>query len=213
MVPVLLSRRTWEPGVTWVLKALRGNIFIDVGANIGFYSTLLCDNFQQIIAVEPDPILYAYLCRYKPHNCSAIQMAISDSIGMVRFYRSLDTSNFGSGSLLHPRETKEWAQTAPKQEIEVRQTTLPNVIPTNFDVVDLVKVDVEGAEWHVLRGAEAVMYKIRNWVIEIHDHTRKGELSAYMEARGYQCKWLDTGHGLFQRGSPDPWQRKQHPAT
>jgi hypothetical protein len=66
----------------------------------------------------------------------------------------------------------------------------------------LVKLDVEGAEWLVLEGAEDIMPNIRQWVIELHDRGRKAQLEEYMQRHGYTCKWLDQNrfpHAYFSR--------------
>lgn len=44
-----------EPEVSSLLTTLHGRVFIDIGANVGYYSFLLHDNFEKIIAVEPHP--------------------------------------------------------------------------------------------------------------------------------------------------------------
>ena len=44
-----------EPEVSSLLTTLHGRVFIDIGANVGYYSFLLHDNFDKIIAVEPHP--------------------------------------------------------------------------------------------------------------------------------------------------------------
>lgn len=69
--------------------------------------------------------------------------------------------------------------------------------------VDLVKVDVEGAEWLVLEGAEAIMPRIRRWVIELHEPSRKAELEHRMRQHGYnKNSWLDSAHLASQRSPP-----------
>jgi hypothetical protein len=60
--------------------------------------------------------------------------------------------------------------------------------------VDLIKVDVEGAEWSVLKGAEESLDRIKSWVIELHDVSRKKELEKWFKDRGYLFKWLDDIH-------------------
>ncbi len=65
--------------------------------------------------------------------------------------------------------------------------------------VDLVKVDVEGAEWLVLKGAEPVMGRLKSWIIELHNPNDKTTLARYMDSFGYACEWLDATHAYFRR--------------
>ena len=66
--------------------------------------------------------------------------------------------------------------------------------------VDLIKVDVEGAEWQVLRGAEPIIRKIKSWLVEIHfrNDLEMKEVTQKMEAwliqRGYKTQWIDDKH-------------------
>ncbi len=197
---VLYSQDRWEREVTEQLKMTTGNLFIDVGANAGFYSNLLSDNFEKIIAFEPDPRIYSILVQHKPRNCTAIRAAISDSKGMTGFYSvESDSNNFGMGSLLPPNETVKWGGIAARKEILVRQECLAEMVPN--ETIDLVKVDVEGGEWKVLKGSEPIMMNIRGWLIELHDIPRKNELMSYMKAQGYSGKWLDRNHGYFVRAT------------
>ena len=103
-----------------------------------------------------------------------------------------------SGSLSTHKETEHREGERSKNEIVVQQKRLADVVPT--EIVDLVKVDVEGAEELVLRGAEPIMQNIRSWVIELHDRSRKAELVSYMEKYGYESTWIDRNHAYFTRG-------------
>ena len=75
----------------------------------------------------------------------------------------------------------------------MKATTL-DVLLKNEPCVDLIKVDVEGAEWQVLDGTRKVMPRIKSWIIEIHDINRKQELEDRLSLEGYVTKWLDEKH-------------------
>jgi hypothetical protein len=60
--------------------------------------------------------------------------------------------------------------------------------------VEIIKVDVEGAEWEVLKGAEPIMKRIRSWIVELHSLERKRELEERLTRYGYSFRWLDSGH-------------------
>jgi len=59
-----------------------------------------------------------------------------------------------------------------------------------------VKVDVEGAEWKVMRGAEVSMKagRILRWVIEVHEIEATDELEHYLRQRNYETQWLGDRH-------------------
>lgn len=200
-MPSLLRRRwNWyywtrvfeysqERTVEKYAKSIHGSLFIDVGANVGWYCKLLRNNFKQQIAVEADPQIYQYLRNHCPPNCEALNLAVSDREGTVSFHSAGDKSeSFGLGTIL--------PSNLSGKEITVPSSTLSRIASSAADI-DLIKVDVEGAEWLVLDGAESIMSRVKCWIIELHDHSRKNELENRMQRYGYESQWLDSRHALF----------------
>ena len=183
-----------ERKVQEALRNIHGELFIDLGANLGFYPNLLKGNFQRILAVEADPFIFNQLKRSLPSNAVALNVAIADTEGSLSFYLDHSSVNYGMGSLI-PNWQVEYDSQLRKQTVTVQATTL-NSLLKDEKVVELVKVDVEGAEWAVLSGAEKVMNKIKCMVIELHNPKRKDELANRMGKYGYKCKWLDANHLL-----------------
>jgi len=190
MLSITRSKRVtdYEPTVSRFVASLHGELFVDVGANVGFYTWLLADNFARVIAVEADPAIFKYLERKAPKNCKLLNLAIADRDGTARLQRN-------------PENLVGGASIMGNKGIEVPQRSLGALL-SREPIVDLVKLDVEGAEWLVLEGAEDIMPNIRQWVIELHDRGRKAQLEEYMQRHGYTCKWLDQNrfpHGYFSR--------------
>ena len=65
--------------------------------------------------------------------------------------------------------------------------------------IDLIKVDVEGAEQLVLKRAETIGGRIKTWVIEIRDLGKKRDIVKYLCLRGYKVMELDYNHILALR--------------
>ena len=158
-----------------------GKLFIDVGANLGRYTILLGRNFDKVIAVEPDPNNVFFLMQNVKQanlsNVKILQCAVSDKDGTAFLYFS---SHIAGHTL---------CKNLGKGEILVRTRTLASIIQSN--TADLVKVDVEGAEWLVLKGAEPILDRIKAWVVELHNPKRKRELEQWFVFHGYSFKWLD----------------------
>jgi FkbM family methyltransferase len=197
---------SWEPSTMNYLTSIRGKLFVDVGANLGVYCAKLQKNFERTIAIEADPIFYEKLSKRAPINCKAINLAVSNIEGAVNFYAATDLGeedfNPGLGTLFPPI-SQEWNRKLNRKPasnmIEVRAAPLSRILANEGDI-DLVKVDVEGAEWLVLEGAEPIMKRIKNWVIELHQLSRKHELEARMKGYGYEgVEWLDTDHAAFHK--------------
>jgi FkbM family methyltransferase len=183
------------------ISAIKGNLFVDVGANLGFYVDRLKRNFDQVIAVEADPFIFQLLKRRLPHNARAINACVTDKNGTVDFYalRNYGRKGVILGSALDPHLRLGWRNHAVGglgpdsfRKIRVPAITLNKLLKAT--AVELVLVDVEGAEWSVLKGSTRIMSRIRRWCIELHDIQQRSKLEAYMQSFGYRIKWLDGNH-------------------
>jgi len=194
-----------EKEVAKFLFRLKGSVFIDVGANLGFYSALLCRNFRVIAAVEPHPedmkVLKSNLKRIT-NNIVFVQKAVSDKNGLAHFsFSGRSLSGTGREQFLictdEQWRKKHW-QAGGTAEIETItiESLIEDLMKINsvFENVDLIKVDVEGAEWEVLSGAKRAMKKIRAWLIELHNLSRKNEMNNLLNSFGYKPRWIDNNH-------------------
>jgi len=178
----------YEPKVSSFLKKTGGELFVDVGANLGRYTVMLSPNYKRVIAIEPEPNNTKYLRRNIQRvglrNIKLIQRAISDKNGFVDLY----IARHSGGHSIKKNDYNKFIKA-----IKVKATTL-DVLLKNEPCVDLIKVDVEGAELQVLDGTRKVMPRIKSWIIEIHDINRKQELEDRLSLEGYVTKWLDEKH-------------------
>jgi len=172
-----------------LLRHKKGVLFVDIGANYGYYSFLLYRNFDNILAIEPHPKNIAIINTIKQKmgykKITILPFAVNDKNGGAKLYLS-------SHSSYHSLFRQEAVPQLDKTLI-VKTITL-NSLLKKFNKVDLIKLDVEGAEWKVLAGAKNVMYKISTWLIELHDATRKNELEKLMKSRGYKVKWIQMSN-------------------
>jgi FkbM family methyltransferase len=175
-----------EPDVSRVLKQIKGDIFVDVGCNVGYFVHMLRKNFRRIIGFEADPEIAKEAQKHAPPNAAVYHLAISDRSGFAYMHRN--PQNLASGASI--------LAGLDRTGMRVPCGRLSDNIP-NGAVVDLVKVDVEGAEWLVLKGAEPVMHRIKRWMIELHDLNREEELDHYLrQQHGYKTYWLKDGTSL-----------------
>jgi FkbM family methyltransferase len=144
----------YEPEVTrLVSEFLRpGMTMVDIGAHIGYYTLLAkikVGEKGQVFAFEPDPKFFYALTQSLKLNKITIgvhlyQMAIADRNGFSSFFAHPS----GSGSNLY-------ASFPGSRSITVETITLDTFFEkVGWSKVDLIKIDVEGAELAVLRGME-----------------------------------------------------------
>lgn len=174
-----------EAEVSNFLLKTKGKLFIDVGANVGRYAILLSENYEKVLAFEP---YYKNVLSLKRNlkavhikNVDVVPIAISNINDMVKLTLG---SHCGGHTILG-----EVGKSVPIPCCRL-DFLFPHV------EIDLVKVDVEGAEWLVLEGAEKIVDSIHSWLIELHDPKRKAELEAWFSIHGYKFQWL-TGNHVF----------------
>lgn len=182
-----------EKAVQETVRKMHGEVFVDIGANIGFYSLILSKNFRRVVAVEPHPDNAREIVRnakeMRVRNIEVVQKAVSRSTGIAHLYQS----SRDSGHTLNPR-----SHIASKGTLPVETITLSELLK-EYGQIDLVKVDVEGEEWGVLEGSLPIIDRIKAWVIELHRLNRKSELEKLLQGKGYSCRWLDYNHSFAER--------------
>lgn len=157
----LVNRRTIEPEIVAlflaIYKVFAPKTFWDIGANIGVYSYLLksLDDKIEVKMFEPDPINLALLEQTtRRARLGAIDVhpcAVSDEAGVGTF--ALDSISGATGTLENPALsfTSQHYRVA-SDFVSVHKVTVDDVRAT-AKTVDLMKIDVEGHEEKVFRGA------------------------------------------------------------
>lgn len=148
----IASSRVWEPHITRQMMklSLTGKVFVDCGANIGYYTLLAARRGAECWAFEPNARNVWFLLRNLALNqleAKVYPYAVADR-ERVMFYNG----NEGNG------QVEEYAGQMPTvgQEV-IRTVTLDDVL--DGVAVDVIKLDIEGAEWLALSGAPRVLQR------------------------------------------------------
>ncbi len=185
----------FEPDATSVVRQLvaAGDTVIDVGANYGWYTTLLAQcvgTGGRVVAFEPVPSTYERLLEHLELNgiegrVAAIRSAVGKSMGEVTMH-VFDQLSHSRSSISPLNRDKHRKLSAPIIDLDtfLRQQRI--------EKVDFVKCDVEGAELFVLQGGDRLFRSADAPIvlIELNDETS--------EAFGYTK--LDLWRHLQQLG-------------
>jgi FkbM family methyltransferase len=141
----------WEPNLSAFIsrRLAPGDGFIDIGANIGYYSLLAAERvgFQGLVlAIEASPSIYDLLCRNielnDVANVRAINMAASSHEGVITVYKA-GNDNIGGTTTLRDRGFQ--------RETEVRCAPLASIATVEeLRRARIIKIDIEGAEAPIL---------------------------------------------------------------
>jgi FkbM family methyltransferase len=174
----------------FVLHALRdGDLFFDIGANVGSYTVLASATGARCMAFEPVPETYRHLMSNVMLNqlfevqVSCYAVALGSSRGVLRFSTDQGTVN-------HVLAENE------ESGISVPICRLDEYWPRESPPLAVIKIDVEGFEWEVIQGGEQTL--------------RQPAVAVIMEIlNGQECRYgfddwelhrrmLEMGFGLYR---------------
>jgi FkbM family methyltransferase len=151
----------------------RGYTVYDLGANVGFYSLLassLVGPEGRVISFEPVPRNLSYLRRHlklnKVTNCAVWDAAVGRSDGTGNFHLGYDhyAGHMAGAGVVAGDRPKDYG--AAKQTsldsnvVEVRVISLDGLAASGqLPPPDVIKCDIEGAEYDALLGASATLTK------------------------------------------------------
>ena len=167
----------FEPAqVKYAIQLLKtSSLCYDIGANVGFYTLLFSLYAEEVLAFEPLPRNLYYLIRLlelnKVTNTTIMPCAVSETAKISNFAKNED---YGLGKL-----DKEG-------DLQVLVTTCDQVVKETKKVPDLLKIDVEGAELGVLKGAKNLLESCHpSILLSVHsDQLRLGCLN-YLKDMNY----------------------------
>lgn len=149
-----LGTYEWEKQKLFKDKVRAGSVVYDVGAHVGFYTLLaseLVGDKGRVFSFEPNPRNIAYLRKHMDlnhrNNIQIFETAVSEKTGSHFF--SVEENSF-------------YGKISKDGQLEVKTVALDDLVDgEKLLPPDVVKIDVEGAELAVLRGAAGILRKYR----------------------------------------------------
>ena len=209
----LLQQRGFQP-----------NGMLDIGAYGGEFTLLArqCFPSAPVVMVEPQQRMQELLnstAQILGEDTAVRSVLLGQEEGLRTFYQ-LDTPFGSTGSSMYPEVSK-----FPRQEVQMQVQTVDGLL-TEFpgQQFDLVKIDVQGAELDVLRGATASIPGIEVLFLELslhecnHGAPRMAEVVAFLDEAGFAIfELLQMPRGedglqlqtdaIFVRKTSPLWQR------
>lgn len=188
----------WEEAQLENLAALAAihkiDVFVDVGANTGFYSVMFARKSLagRIIAFEPDPGNFARLMANLDANdlarrIEAVPLALGDEDSEVTLYEGAKY-NRGESSIVVPEQTPQ------EVTFRVRQVRFDDQYAFAGENL-IIKMDVEGYEFHALAGMQRTLADNACYLqVELYSD-RLDELKALFSRLGYRfLRTIDIDH-------------------
>ena len=170
---------------------MTGDTFLDVGANIGKYSLMLCNRFRDVHSFEPTPetnmILYHNVLVNGIRNIQIYSKAAWNKAETLTFY--LKNNPEGNSATF---QTEKAVKT-----LKVEAIQLDSLIEF-FGKVDLVKIDVEGAEPEALQGMTEIIRRDKPVMIVEILESNEQTVYGFMESMGYALVEKQNRNHLFK---------------
>ena len=187
----------WEPNLThWMSERLApGDVFIDVGANVGYFTLLASQRVGKkgaVVAIEALPktceILQMNLEANNISNVRAVNMAAWDKEEPLKMFTRAENP---------PGTTTVMNAWAGKWELDsqctVQAAPLSSILkPAEIAGARLVKMDVEGAEWHAIQGMQPILDASRQdleIVLEVNFGMLKSEGKSFEDVVRFFGRW------------------------
>lgn len=174
-------------------KDIFNSTALDVGANIGNHSLFFARFFSKCISFEPNPRTFSVLeiNSRLVDNIIPINLGLSDKKGTAPLYTSF--RNVGGSSLSGDRNS------VVDSQCDIQLDRIDDIINAEENI-GFMKMDVEGHEWFVLRGAEKVIKENKPIIIFEHNTTTENsdkDVINLLNSYGY--------HDFYE--VVDGWQR------
>ena len=205
----IIDSKMYEPHVDTLIRKIlgEGDVFIDLGANIGYFTMLASSLVKaggKVIAFEPNPqnqqLIYSSLLESRIENVTVYPYAVSDVAAILRF-----TTVGSNGGVVTEYSKNE------QYHLVVSSVVLDEILKNELRI-DLIKIDVEAHEPAAIRGMEGLIKKLKPKIItEFHpwamENNNVDPPIAYLEqliGYGYQLSVIEpAGNCLEMSGAEE----------
>ena len=163
------------------------SVVYDIGANIGFHTTAFAKNAKHVYAFEPNKNNFKLLDMNTFHdkNVTLIEGAVSDVEGtaIISDFKLGEVGNFGECKLTDVGQ--ECVTTTIDRLVNDKEIEPPHV----------VKIDVEGFEWNVIKGMQKTISE--NLPVIFYEHMHGDDLPKvydYLTSLAYEIYWFPCGN-------------------
>ncbi|MFA6317695.1 MAG: FkbM family methyltransferase [Elusimicrobiota bacterium] len=179
-----------------------GGTVVDIGAHIGTFALTAGRRVGprgRVLALEPSPASLELLRRNVEANAmgwvSVHPVAAAEAEAEAELFTASDRDNPAADTL---------SATPGRPRVTVRLRRLDDLLAEEgVGPIDLLKIDVEGAELRVLAGAPAALARSRRVVLEVHPPKAEvQDVRKVLEASGFSCRLLSTTPLIIEGVTP-----------
>ncbi|MCU7852272.1 MAG: FkbM family methyltransferase [Candidatus Thiodiazotropha sp. (ex Monitilora ramsayi)] len=164
-------------------------IIVDAGANIGLASIYFANKYPQatIYAIEPEQSNFNALQK----NTAGYENIIAIHAALWHEKRRINLVDPGLGNWGFMTQETETSEQIGEERHLVQAITVDNIL-SDYDInrIDILKIDIEGAEREVFSNTSSWLDKVDMIIIELHERMKQGcNRSFYNGSNGFAYEW------------------------
>jgi FkbM family methyltransferase len=182
----------WHEGCYDAIAVDHPRCVVDVGANIGVFSLYqsMVKGAEQVVAFEPSPEVFPRLVKNIEingiKNVRVVNAAAGNESGTLSFSESRISAN---------------SRVSEAGPLKVPCVRLDDEL-RDVSSIDILKIDTEGYETHVLRGASETLKKTERIALELHYPGERQEIEAIVSPLGFFLVKARGNLVFYRKGTP-----------
>jgi FkbM family methyltransferase len=195
-----------------------GDVVLDIGANLGRYTVIAAKkvrNGGKVISIEANPAIFELLRKNiqlnELANVIPLNCAVFSEKTKIKFFVNDDLRNNQFGTI--NSDIDNFAYKGLERHVYVDANTVDSILSENnieIQEVKWMKIDVEGAEFDVIKGSNDLISNAKNLkiIVEIHNlsngMTYHKEIKEFLESFGYKIDFEERrpsgeSHVIFKK--------------
>jgi FkbM family methyltransferase len=195
-----------------------GDIVVDIGANLGRYTVIAAKkvrNEGSVISIEANPAIFDLLTKNiqlnELSNVIPLNYAVFSEKTKIKFFVNNDLRNNQYGTI--NSDIDNFANKGLEQHVYIDANTVDSILSENsikIQEVKWIKIDVEGAEFDVIKGSKELISNAKDLriIVEIHNlsngTTYHKEIKDFLESFGYKIDFEEhrpsgESHVIFKK--------------
>lgn len=182
----LIYSRSVEPELVHLFSICRQfRCAVDIGANHGYYTYKMAKRFAQVYAFEANPEVDFDIRHFPKRNVHYFNYGLSDLTGTEVLHIPVQGSVPIIGWASLAKRELPFADAFRKVQVTVQRLDDQPFVKT--ETVDLIKIDVEGHEWEVIKGGTETIRRDKPVLIIENNEDQQPEIEEFLGSLGYQA--------------------------
>ncbi|MDA0708416.1 MAG: FkbM family methyltransferase [Proteobacteria bacterium] len=172
-------------------------VIVDAGANVGLTSIYFANKYPnaKIIAIEPEKSNYEMLIK----NVSSYTNIIALNVALWNQNEEIELVDPGLGKWGFMTQNSETDDDHGILSHKVKAMTVDQIMKDhNLERINILKIDIEGAEKEVFADTSLWLEKVDALIVELHDRMKSGCASSfYNGSNGFDIEWIQ-GENIYK---------------